>query len=401
MNKLLIISYDAVGDKVFSRLQTYPNFRRLAARSAVVHKVKSVFLSNTYPIHTSVVTGRLPCDHGLISNTDMAPVRNPKWWYESSRIKAPTLWDTAYENGLTTAAVLWPVTGKAKGIRWNVPESMAQPGESQILTNFKNGSRLLQMKLFSRHRHLIDGIKQPALDRFTTACMTDILREHKPDLGLVHLTAFDSLCHQHGVDSSKLDQALQAMDENLGAILDAAGDLYHVILFSDHAQLSAEKPIYPNELLDKKFGLLNLTEQGYEGNGYFECCGGSAFFHGKELPDETKDKIKKAISTMEGFNRYLTEEECKNSGRFDVAFGFCAKVGYGIHNVLSYEKGNHGYPLDYPDYEVFYMGCGSVFQDGVAIEGGSLLDIAPLACKVLGLTMEHLLPVREELLEKG
>lgn len=400
MKKLLVISYDAVGDKEFNRLMGYPNFAALAKKSAVVHKVKSIFISNTYPVHTSVVTGKHPCDHGLINNTDVYPTHHPRWWYDASRIKAQTLWDAAYEKGLTTAAVLWPVTGKAKKIKWNVPESMAQPGESQIVTNFKNGSKLLQLQLFLRHRHLMDGIKQPALDAFTTASMVDILKEKQPDLALVHLTAFDSLCHENGLDSPVLADAFQALDNNLGALLKAAGEERNVIVFSDHAQLPAEKPIFPNAMLAERFGLLKKTEEGYEGSScYFECCGGSAFFQNNSVSESDVVKIKTMLEDVEGFNRYLTNEELRVSGRLDAAFGFCAKPGYGIHNFPSYEQGNHGFPLDYEDYDVFYMGSGPNFCEGTVLEGGSLLDIAPLASEILGLSMPQTEKVRRQLLK--
>ena len=402
MKKLLIISFDAVGDKEFNRLLQYPNFEAMAGRSAIVHKVKSVFLSNTYPVHTSVVTGVEPVEHGLINNTERKPLHHPRWWYDAKRIKATTLWDEAHKKGLSVASVLWPVTGKAKAIKWNVPESLADYGKSQVLTNFKNGSKRLQLKLLLQYGSMIDGINQPTLDNFTTCCMRDILTKKQPDLALVHFTAYDTLCHRHGVESNELNNALEALDNNLGILLKAAGKDYNVIVFSDHAQLPAEKDILPNKMLAEKFGLTEETESGYDmSKCYFECCGGSAFFREYKLDDEDIEKVKVEVAQLEGFNRFLTVEEMRISGREDEAFGFCASVGYAIHDFSSNEKANHGYPLDYDKYEVFYMGSGPDFQAGTVEEGGSLLDIAPLANEILGLSMRGIREPRMELLKQG
>lgn len=399
MKKLMIISFDAVGDKEFGRLMKYPNFATLAAKSAIVHKVKSIFLSNTYPVHTSVSTGVEPVDHGLINNTDREPTHNPRWWYDAKRIKAKTLWEAAYQEELSVASVLWPVTGGAKEIRWNIPESMAAPGKSQLLTNLKNGSKRLQIKLFFRHGHLMDGIKQPALDSFTTACMKDILIEKQPDLALVHFTAYDTLCHLNGLDSQELDKAFEALDQNLGTLLEAAREDVNVIVFSDHAQLPSKKDVLPNKMLAREFSYTNESKNGYNmSKCYFECCGGSAFFHNVSLGDGAVEKIKEETAKLIGFNRFLTDEEMRISGRSNEAFGFCVKPEYGIHDFVSYEKANHGYPLDYDDYDVFYMGCGPNFKTGASAEGGSLLDIAPLACEILGLTMRGINEPRKELL---
>ena len=400
MSKLLVISFDAVGDKEFNRLLQYPNFAAMAGRSAIVRKVKSVFLSNTYPVHTSVVTGVEPVMHGLINNTDRLPIRHPRWWYDAKRIKVPTLWDAATKKGLKVAAILWPVTGKAKTIKWNVPESLADYGKSQVANNFRNGSKLLQLKLLVKYGHMIDGINQPALDSFTTACAKDILTEKNPDLTLVHFTAYDTLCHRHGLDSKELDNALEALDKNLGILRKAAGPDCNVIVFSDHAQLPADKDILPNKMLAEKFGYTSETSEGYDTSKcYFECCGGSAFFRKGKLTEEDVAKVKAEIYGLKGFNRFLTNEEMRQAGRKSESFGFCASVGYTIHNFPTDEKGDHGYPLDYDSYDVFYMGSGPDFKAGEFEEGGSLLDIAPLACEVLGLTIRGINEPRKELLK--
>lgn len=377
ISKLLIISFDAVSDCEFERFLQYKSFTEFAGLCSTYRQVSSVFLSNTYPVHTSVITGKAPAIHGITSNTKPFPVKNPVWITNEQEIRIKTLWQAAAENNITTAAVLWPVTAFSKTIRYNIPEAHTLPGKNQILTNLASGSKLLQLKMFLKHGKLLDGINQPALDNFSTACMSDIIREHAPGLALIHLTAYDSICHQHGRNSNMIKTASDAMVKNLETLLKAAGDDYNIILFSDHGQLNVHTSITPNELLVEK-GLLSEK-------CFFKCCGGSAFFHSGSLSSEETLEIKDSITKSEGFFRFLTDTEMYESGHGNNTFGFCAKEGYFYEAFKSKEKATHGYPVDMPGYKVFYMVRAKGFKQGSVTATGSLLDIAPIAAKLLGI----------------
>jgi len=389
MKRLLLISFDAVGDIEFDTLLNYPNFARLAERSAVTRQVQSIFLSNTYPIHTSVATGVMPFQHGVTSNNEPFPIEHPVWITDERRIRTKTLWQAAAQRNMRVAAVMWPVTAHSKTIKYNVPEVLARPGKSQIITSLKAGSKALQIKLLLRHRKLLNGIRQPALDSFTTACMVDILQEKRPDFALVHLTCYDTLCHTYGKNSKELNIAYESLDRNLGALLKAAGEDMQVILFSDHSQINVHKILDPNSLLYEA-GLLIKEEKAWkpgETGCFVECCGGSAFFHPGTLPEEKVTEIAEQIRQYEGFNRFLTEEEMQVCGIQKATFGFCALPGYCYDFASKGENANHGYPLDYNDYNVFYLAKGEEVVAGTVRQGGSLLDIAPLAAKMLDLDM--------------
>ncbi len=374
MSKLLLISFDAVGSKRLNELKNRPTFKKVFEGASVVTDVQSLFLTNTYPIHASVATGVTPENHGLVSNTEPFPKRYPKWCYQAKGLKARTLWQAAHEKGLKTAAVMWPVTAGAREINYNIPEILKLPGESQIALNLRYGTPLLSIRLFFKYRHLMRGIEQPYLDFFSTACMVDILNTRKPHLALMHLTAFDSLCHQYGTEAPELEKAMDALDNNLKALLEAAGDEYTVIIFSDHSQLDVSHVMLPNE---------GLGENG----GFVECCGGSAFFHPGSGDVEA---VREKLAQEEGFNRFLTREEMAVCGRAELPFGMAAKPGFVYEAFHSGEKANHGYPADYEDYSVFYLAKGPKFKSGLRLTGGSLLDITPLARKILELNMPNI-----------
>jgi predicted AlkP superfamily pyrophosphatase or phosphodiesterase len=385
MGKLLVISFDAVGDHLFERLLAYPRFAGLARESAVTRDVRTVFLSNTYPVHASVVTGVVPGEHGLVSNTDAFPQHHPRWHFQARRIQARTIWDEAAERGLTTAAVLWPITGGARAVTYNVPEILALPGQNQLVENLLAGSKRLQLELFTRYHRMLKGIAQPELDHFVTACASAIMKEKRPDLMLVHFTAYDTLCHEGGETEAVIEKAFAALDENLGTLLDAAeavGEETAVMLFSDHAQINVHTVVTPNDLLVVT-GLLQKDRRDYRpGNAFFECAGGSAFLHGKDLASQTVHHIRDLVLRTEGFYRFLTESEMRECGHADLPFGFCAKRGYCYENYPKTIKSQHGYPPDYDQYSVFYL----VRRNGGSNKqkrGGSLLDIAPLAREII------------------
>ena len=118
--KLLLVSFDAVGSDELSVLKNLPNFKRIFSQGSIFPDLKTVFISNTYPIHASIATGVVPHVHELTSNVMLQPDNPKPWWnYDSRLLKAEPIWDNAAKKGLTTAAVMWPVTAYAKNIRWN------------------------------------------------------------------------------------------------------------------------------------------------------------------------------------------------------------------------------------------------------------------------------------------
>jgi len=418
---MLIISLDAVGDDEFERLLEYPAFSAVASQAAIYRGLPAIPVSNTYPVHTSIVTGVVPGVHGLISNTERFPKKNPVWNDREDMIRVKTIWQAAARRGINTAAVFWPVTAHSPTVRYNIPEVLPRPGKSQVAASLRAGSKLLQLNMVLRHRKLLSGIGQPNRDNFAAACMADILRENDPGLALIHFTAYDSFCHEYGKGSEELKPALESLDNNLSLLLEAAGDERDVIIFTDHSQVNVHNVLEPNEVLVNE-GLLGREDDEYIPGGYgcyIECCGGSAFFHAGSLPKERVIDIKSIIEHSEGFRRFFSDDEMKNSGYGDTAFGFCAQHGSSYVAFKPGHNAEHGYPPDTPDYKVFYMarltgapqGVGGseakqgnatpvdasqadaiktiVAPDGVT-QTGSLLDIAPLVAKRLNLELTHL-----------
>ncbi len=385
LGKVVLISIDSVSDNDFDKLKKYPNFTKFVSGACVVRGVKSIFLSNTYPIHTSVMTGVMPFEHGIFSNTRVEPhEKNPHWNFYAKDIKVKPLWQLAKENGLKTAGFMWPVSAGAKGIDYNIPEIFAREGENQLIKSFKNGSTLLQIREFLRHGKELNTKDIISLDNFTTSCACDVLREKKPDFTFIHLISYDNAHHHNGKNSERCELAMQMIDKCLGRIMDTVDDDTAIIIFSDHGQLDVHTAITPNMLL-LKMGHLSMAEDETisDYKAHFESLGGSSFFKNISLSATELDSVKAELEKCEWFNRFLTEEEMQVSGHGEYAFGICAKTGYHMLNSFQEEKGNHGYPLDYDNYDVIYGIYSKNVNAGTELSGGNLLNVSALIANEL------------------
>ena len=81
--KLIIISLDSLSEEDLEYLKLQENFKSLLPQGTLVTKVIPPFVTNTYPIHTSVITGCYPEKHGIIDNLVHDPGNDkPEWhWY--------------------------------------------------------------------------------------------------------------------------------------------------------------------------------------------------------------------------------------------------------------------------------------------------------------------------------
>ena len=328
---LIVISFDGVTDKEFEKMAgdagKYPSIAAFMSASQYTGGVPTLFVSNTYPIHTSISTGKLPTQHGVVSNLlGQNAQGHDIWAQDSSLIKTKTIFDACNEKGLKAGTIAWPVTCNAK-IKWNLPEVHILPGQSRLLEQMRRGSPLFQIASFLRHKNKLKGIMEPELDDFLTSVAVDLLKQKKPDLTMLHLLAYDSIRHESGL-SPNLDIARASLDTNLGRVMAAAPADAAIIIFSDHGHIDVEQTI---------------DLEAIYGQSLYEQCSGSAFFT-------------HPIEDIEGqpwFGRLLNAQELSSSGYSTRAsFGVAAKPGFCFGK--SKYAANHGYPTDYDDYNVFY-----------------------------------------------
>lgn len=410
-NRLIVLSLDAVGSMDLAYMNTLPHFRAFFKRAAGCGRVRSVYPSLTYPAHTSIVTGLYPVRHGIVNNHKLQPEkRKPDWFWQRRYIRGTTLYDEARKAGLSTAALLWPVTGKAR-IRYNLPEVWAnQPWENQVSVSFSNGSPLYQIGLYRRFGHMIDGVSQPRLDNFVQASLLYTLKRFKPDLTLAHFTDVDTNRHIFGVSVPGIQDALQRHDRRLGELLsflDSQGmeQDTNVVVLGDHCQKDVSVALYPNYWFRRK-GWLKV-EKGVVTSWRVLAreCDGACYVYLKNRRDKAlREEVGRWLRQWKerpdsGLEEVFEQPQITEMGaNRDCAFMLEAKDGYFYQNesdvpfrTAGYgsglHAGTHGYLPTKPGYETIFFGAGPDFLPGARIGCMNLVDEGPILAKVLGVNL--------------
>lgn len=429
---MIVISLDCLSALDFPLIKTLPNFQRVFEKGSYARKVETIYPSLTYPCHATIVTGKYPKNHGVINNTLLQPGNHsPDWNWFRSAVRGTTLYDEAHKAGLTTAALLWPVTGKAKNIQYNLPEIFAnRPWQNQIMVSLMSGSPKYQWELNNLFGHIRNGLSQPELDDFVLESAVHTLLTKQPNLMLVHFTDLDTMRHYHGVYSNEAVEALHRHDERLGRILDAlekSGKESEttIIILGDHAALDENKAISLNVLF-KEQGLITVNHKGKitDWKAYCKGCDGSAYIYLNDDDPETKEKVIDILGDLErntkkGVEKVITGEEAGKRGADPDCF-FMVEAAYGYyfiedhlggyikevtpenrHHNQKYMLACHGYSPNKDNYSTFFLASGKGIQENVVIPYMHLVDIGPTLSKLLGLSLgETDGKVIEQLIEK-
>ena len=394
---LIMISLDAISDIDINYLLTLPNFRKLASWGLLHRKVDSLFISNTYPVHTSISTGVLPSEHGLFDNVIYDPFKDSETWRAHRKlIKVKTLPERAYEKGLVSCAMMYPCTPGEK-IRYHLAEV---PGtESMLYRGFKfvhYSSTFRLCPKFFRYMKKCKSFNYFGIDTFIAFTARDLIANEKADFYMLHLQDTDHQKHHTGIDSEITKKSIEYDDKLLGTILEgiedaerkAGGDPskgishFDILIFSDHAGFNIKENIKPNDLL-KEAGISFHT-------AWFQTVNGACFLHeSSSMPKEERaslDKFLQDFENMPGVKRRLTDDELRDSGAIAAGFskGFTPVPGYTFGAM---KKGQHGYTLDNDDYKIFYLeiGPGLISDDkkGTETEGGCILEVGKKAIGIV------------------
>jgi predicted AlkP superfamily pyrophosphatase or phosphodiesterase len=414
---LVVISFDCLSSLDFSTLQNLPHFKELLSSASYCHQVETIYPSVTYPCHATIVTGKFPNRHGVINNTLLQPGNpSPDWYWHRHHIEGTTLYDEAKKAGMTTAALLWPITARAN-IDFNMPEIFANRSwHNQIIVSLRNGSPFFQLKMNQLFGHIRNGLSQPELDDFVLESTVQTIKTKKPNLLLVHFTDLDTQRHYHGFSSNEAMAAVHRLDERLGRIIEALKEsgIYEnttIVALGDHSALDESKAVKPNVLL-RKHGLIQLDHHGKikEWEAYCKSCDGSAYIYLKEGADgKSKEKVANLLEHLlhdkrNGIEKVLTSEEAKAMGADPKAdFMIEALQGYYFKeehdgeyidlitsedvNTKRYTIAAHGYSPEKEKYTTVLIAAGKGIRKNTTISSMHLVDEGPTFARLLGLDL--------------
>lgn len=407
---LLVMSLDSLGFRDIREHQAeLPNLNELVNGGTWVKSVTGIYPTLTYPSHTSIITGQYPNKHGIVNNTKIQPERrSPDWYWYQKDVKSPTVYDLARHAGLKTAAFLWPVTAGSK-INYNLAEIFPNRiWTNQVLVSLKASSPVFLLEMNHKYGKLRNGIKQPQLDDFITACAVDTIENKKPNLTLIHLVDMDSMRHRYGVRSDEAMAALHRLDKHVGQLIQAtknAGtfDDTNFVILGDHYQINVTKMIHLNTLFSKKGWLNAKDDQTFDKNwqAMAKTCDGSTYIYTQNF--EQLAELKKLVENVEGVEKVYSQAEAVKRGADPLcSLMIEAKAGYyftdesdrptvvervdpnSLGKTDRYH-GVHGYDPDKPDYQTTLVFNGPAIKKGSTVEKANLVDEAPTFAKLLGL----------------
>lgn len=403
--RLVLLSIDGLCSGDEAALRRLPHFRALIQGGFWTSRVEGIYPSQTYPTHATVVTGCYPEAHGIPSNTLPQPGRrSPDWFWYHRYKKAPSLYGVAHEAGLRVGIVFWP-TAAGAAVSLHIPElKPTRPWHSLPLMLLANGTPLYLLHMLMRFGYKLVGIHGFQLDEFTTAAAAHALRRKRPELLLVHLMDLDHQRHRHGAASREAEQALEAMDRRLAALLAAleqAGtrESTAVVILGDHGHRDVRHRVN----LNAAFRKAGLRISGPRWQAWANSCEGSAHVYLRPRNDrglraEAAEILRGLAqggepvvgrifqaSAIHGFhlgNGVDLVAEARRGYTFDRGVR-----GPVIREARSSFRSVHGYLPDADGYRPVFFGAGRGLPDGRVLPAARLVDVGPTLAALLGLEL--------------
>jgi len=387
-----------------------PNLRRLAADGAVGEAMTVSNPSITWINHTTLVTGVSPAKHGVIYNgllVRQGPTTPPKieQWAERDRmVFFPTVYDRAFQAGLTTAEVDWVAITKAPTIHWSFPE-LPQP-EGTVEQEMRASTKLWDPALAEIDNTRVRNIAWKDLQ--WTQAAVHIIQEHRPNLLLFHLLSTDASNHSYGPGSTGSYVAYGYADQLLGRLLEGikeAGiqESTTLLITTDHGFKKVSKIAFPNVAL-RKAGLLQTAGARVTNcDAWVQVQGGMAlaFVTDPARKTELLPRLRETLATLEGVETVIDGKDGptlgmptpeQNAGMGDLIL--FAKKGYAFQAPATGENdvsestgylGTHGYPASDPELDGILIASGYGIRKGVTLSRVSNLDVAPTLSRLLDL----------------
>lgn len=389
-----------------------PTIRRLAREGVRADGLIGSFPTVTWPNHTTLVTGVDPARHGVIGNNYFdretakpVPFIPDPLFDKDEIVKVPTIYDAAAEANLVTAAVVWPATRNAKTLHYTVPDM----GGDDAWPRYGTPSWLRELREVGipvdKHaawvREKSGGVQR---DWLYTRMAAHVLKNHAPNLLLVHLIELDHVQHQFGPRSDEAYWAVSFTDDRVRDIVEAAaasplGARTTIIVASDHGFFPIERDIRLNVLAKQMAGdgEMPAVRAVSQGGG---CM---VYVLDQDRKAELTQKLREAISALEGVAGVFSTEEFAAIGqstpqadRNAPDLWVAAESGYSFSDATTGDDvvmpratrgGTHGYLPDQPDMLATLVLSGAQIKPGASVGKVSNRDVAPTIARLLGITL--------------
>jgi predicted AlkP superfamily pyrophosphatase or phosphodiesterase len=392
-----------------------PTIRKLAAEGASAAGMRASDPTVTWPNHTTLVTGVPPARHGVVGNNFLDHTNGKKitviWDPDLDKdevVKVPTIYDVAKAAGLKTAAVHWPATRNAHSLDWVVPDV----SKAGLLTKYSTPAVLKEAKAAGIDLvNDTDGkprarTESSAEDQRFTDVFKLILREHKPNLALLHVLAVDNTEHIEGPRSPKAYEAIKAADDQVRQVWETLQQNVPgkstLVIVSDHGFSLNKTRIAMNPILQQAGLLTTVGDRITGGDVQSVIQGGSVLLYITDdgNRDAIEQRVRKAFGNVEGIEKIVSSNEFSDYGIGDPKHDprapdmvLFAKLGYFFGDTAAGSKkeikGSHGYDSHLPEMRAVFVACGAGIRPGVKLGVINNTSVAPTIAKLLDLEMPN------------
>ena len=433
---VLMISVDGMKPEYVTRADEHglkiPFLRSLLADGTYADGVEGVWPTNTYPSHTTLLTGVTPAEHGIYTNLVFDPQRHysDAWYWYARQIRVPTLWQIARHAGLRTASIGWPASVGATDVDFLIPEYWRisrptqdlNPDDRLLIAALSRPDGLLREMEDSVGPFLMGNDTSLAADEIKARFAADIIRRHRPQFMTLHLSSLDEVEHAHGPFSAEADADLEAIDGMLSRIVSAAraADSSAVaVVVSDHGFV----PLTHRVNLYVPFVKAGLIETAVDSDtkavtvtswtaSPWLASGMAAIMLHDAGDDTTWIRVHELLNALaadsrNGIGEILDESAIRQHGAFPgAAFLVVMKPGYYTGNSFTGElvtdfngHGGHGFSPATPAMRAAFFAAGKGIARHRDLGVIDMRQIAPTIAQLLGVQMPSAkatpLPVRQ------
>lgn len=408
-NPVLMISIDGLrpADVIDApkRGLKVPNLRAFLKDSAYAAGVRNVLPTVTYPNHTTLVTGVAPALHGISNNVAFDPLdKNYEGWYwYSSDIKVPTLWDEVHAEHKIVASIGWPVSVGNPSIDYNVPEywRALTPDDVKLIAALSTPGLVATLEKDTGTPLAAAVDESASADAVRARYAAKLIERERPEFMTLHLVSLDANQHEYGPGSAVAHATLEQIDAAVGTLVAAARAAepdIDIVIVSDHGFASVDKEVnLPAAFAEA--GLITVDPALHKVTAWeampWDAGGSTAIVLAHPDDQAVKDKVaallaKLAADPANGIAKVIDKQEIEaRGGAKEASFWVDFKIGYYAGHRLSGPlvtpatlKGTHGYFPDHPEMRATFMIAGPGIKRK-ALGEIDMRDIAPTLAKIM------------------
>jgi predicted AlkP superfamily pyrophosphatase or phosphodiesterase len=282
----------------------------------------AVYPAVTCTAQSSMLTGSLPSQHGIVANgwyfRDLAEV----WlWRQSNRlVKGEKVWETARRDlkGFTTAQLFWWYNMYAN-VDYSVTPRPIYPADGRKIPALYSSPATLHTQLEDKlgpfpFFHFWGPKADILSSRWISACAREVVNDYRPTLTLVYLPHLDYNLQRLGPRDPAVWQDVALVDQEAGKLIEhARARGANVMILSEYGIEATQGHIDINRVL-REHGFLSVRE--VLGTELLDCGASRAFAvadhqiaHLYVQSPLDALPVKETLSRVPGIERLLTDDK--------------------------------------------------------------------------------------------